>query len=127
MIAIKTALGLINWKIIILKNFAGFFISFSPDLLLKAILKAIYIKKPDPSIFKISWNTGNLLKIIAKPELTAIKTIGNPNVTPYINGRVFFIPKLKPEYEANKLFGPGEKAPTNKKIASAGISGYIII
>ena len=33
-------------------------------------------------------------------------------------GRVFLIPKLKAEYEAMKLFGPGEKAATeinNKK------------
>ena len=39
----------------------------------------------------------------------------------------FFIPKLKPEYEANKLFGPGENAPTNKKMDNAGMSGYIMI
>jgi hypothetical protein len=30
-----------------------------------------------------------------------------PNQTPKINGIVFFIPKLKPEYEATALFGPG--------------------
>ena len=38
MIAIKTAFGLINWKKIMLKNLAGFFISYSSDLLLTAIL-----------------------------------------------------------------------------------------
>jgi len=30
-----------------------------------------------------------------------------PKVTPKICGKVFFIPKLKPEYDAITLFGPG--------------------
>ena len=30
-----------------------------------------------------------------------------PKVTPRIWGIVFFTPKLKPEYEATTLFGPG--------------------
>ena len=54
-----------------------------------------------------------------------INNIGKPKVTPHINGIVFFIPKLKPEYEAKKLFGPGVKAATNIKINSAIKSWYI--
>ena len=38
MTAIITALGLINWNIRMLKNLAGFFISFFSDLLVVAIL-----------------------------------------------------------------------------------------
>ena len=32
-----------------------------------------------------------------------------PSQTPKIEGSVFFIPKLKPEYDATALFGPGVK------------------
>ena len=50
---------------------------------------------------------------------------GKPKVTPYIIGRVFFIPKLNAEYEAIKLFGPGENAAAEqnkmKAIKSEGI------
>ena len=37
-----------------------------------------------------------------------------PHQTPNINGTVFFIPKLKPEYEATALFGPGVKPKDNE-------------
>ena len=50
------------------------------------------------------------MKIIIKPR--SINTINdvNPNITPKINGSVLFIPKLKPEYDAKILFGPGKAA-----------------
>ena len=50
---------------------------------------------------------GNNLKILIKPIVNANTTEVNPRVTPKICGTVFFIPKLKPEYEATMLFGPG--------------------
>ena len=56
----------------------------------------------------------------------AINSIGNPKVTPYISGSVFLIPKLNPEYEDNKLLGPGVNAATNIKIINAVKSGYIV-
>ena len=44
---------------------------------------------------------------------------GKPKVTPYIMGRVFFIPKLNAEYEAIKLLGPGENAATEQNNTKA--------
>ena len=55
-----------------------------------------------------------------------INSIGNPKVTPYISGSVFLIPKLNPEYEDNKLFGPGVNAATNIKIINAVKFGYMV-
>ena len=52
---------------------------------------------------------------------------GKPKVTPYIMGRVFFIPKLNAEYEAIKLFGPGEKAAAEQNNIKAIRSEIIII
>ena len=60
------------------------------------------------------WISGYFLKTIDKPKLIQIIKNGKPNVTPYIIGSVFFKPKLKAEYEAIKLFGPGEKAATEQ-------------
>ena len=49
-----------------------------------------------------------------------------PKVTPIINGRVFLIPKLKPEYEATALFGPGVKPMIQKfQLSKIIISGCI--
>ena len=42
-----------------------------------------------------------------KPKVNAITNDVNPRVTPKICGIVFLIPKLKPEYDATTLFGPG--------------------
>jgi hypothetical protein len=36
------------------------------------------------------------------------------------------IPKLNPEYEDNKLFGPGVNAATNIKIINAVKFGYMV-
>jgi len=53
-------------------------------------------------------------RIIGKSLKTLIKPIERnntrevkPKVTPRICGIVFVIPKLKPEYDATTLFGPG--------------------
>ena len=48
-----------------------------------------------------------------------------PNVTPSISGIVFVIPKLKPEYDATTLLGPGVYAVTNQNNAIDNISGCI--
>ena len=48
-----------------------------------------------------------------------------PKVTPRICGIVFEIPKLKPEYEATTLFGPGVYAVTNQNKDIDNISGCI--
>jgi hypothetical protein len=48
-----------------------------------------------------------------------------PNQTPNINGIVFFIPKLKPEYEATVLFGPGVKPKDNETPSNKNNSGCI--
>ena len=50
---------------------------------------------------------GNNLKTLTKPTDSKRTRDVNPNVTPSMCGIVFFIPKLKPEYEATTLFGPG--------------------
>ena len=50
-----------------------------------------------------------------------------PNVTPRICGIVLVIPKLKPEYEATTLFGPGVYAVTNQNKAIDNISGCIFM
>ena len=52
---------------------------------------------------------GNILKTLTKPTVSKkIKKV-NPNATPRICGKVFFIPKLKPEKDATALLGPGVK------------------
>ena len=45
----------------------------------------------------------------------------------YIIGRVFFIPKLNAEYEAIKLFGPGENAATEQNNIKAIKSESIML
>ena len=67
------------------------------------------------------------MKTIDKPKLIQIISKGKPKVTPYIMGRVFFIPKLNAEYEAIKLFGPGEKAAAEQNNIKAIRSEIIII
>jgi hypothetical protein len=57
--------------------------------------------------------------------LITINSIGNPKVTPHIKGSDFFIPKLKPEYEDKRLFGPGVNAATNMKSIKVIKCGYI--
>ena len=53
------------------------------------------------------WIIGNNLNTFIKPIDKNITKEVKPKVTPRICGIVFFIPKLKPEYEATTLFGPG--------------------
>ena len=48
-----------------------------------------------------------------------------PKVTPSIWGIVLITPKLKPEYDATILFGPGVKAVTNQNRQIEIISGCI--
>ena len=68
---------------------------------------------------------GNNLKILTKPIVNANTTEVNPKVTPKICGIVFFIPKLKPEYDATMLFGPGVYAATIQNNAIDKNSGCI--
>ena len=42
-----------------------------------------------------------------KPTVRKITRDVNPNVTPRMWGMVLVIPKLKPEYDAKTLLGPG--------------------
>ena len=49
----------------------------------------------------------------------------NPKITPNICGKVFIIPKLKPEYDATMLFGPGEQLVTSINNESDKSSGCI--
>ena len=67
----------------------------------------------------IFWISGYFLKTIDKPKLIQIINKGKPKVTPYIIGNVFFIPKLKAEYDAIKLLGPGEKAAAEQNSTKA--------
>ena len=48
-----------------------------------------------------------------------------PRITPNICGSVFITPKLKPEYDATILFGPGEQLVTNMNKLRDNISGCI--
>ena len=50
---------------------------------------------------------GNILNTLIRPMLKKITSEVKPKVTPRIWGMVLVIPKLKPEYEATTLFGPG--------------------
>ena len=68
---------------------------------------------------------GNTLNTFTNPIVNKkIKKV-NPKATPKICGKVFFIPKLKPEYEAMTLFGPGVYAATIQNKAIDKISGCI--
>ena len=69
---------------------------------------------------------GNNLKILTKPIVNANTTEVNPRVTPKICGTVFFIPKLKPEYDATTLFGPGVYAATIQNKAIDKNSGCML-
>ena len=72
-----------------------------------------------PAMVIIFWISGYFLNTIDKPKLIQIINSGKPKVTPYIIGNVFFIPKLNAEYEAIKLFGPGEKAAAEQNNTKA--------
>ena len=50
---------------------------------------------------------GNNLKKLINPTVKKTTSEVKPNVTPKIWGMVFVIPKLKPEYDATTLLGPG--------------------
>ena len=71
--------------------------------------------------------TGSNLKILTKPIVNANTTEVNPRVTPKICGTVFFIPKLKPEYDATTLFGPGVYAATIQNKAIDKNSGCMLM
>ena len=62
-----------------------------------------------------------LINPIVKKRTSEVK----PNVTPSMCGIVLLIPKLKPEYEATTLLGPGVYAATNQNKAIENISGCI--
>ena len=47
------------------------------------------------------------------PKFTTATKVVNPKITPHMCGIVFAIPKLKAEYEATILFGPGEQLVTS--------------
>ena len=64
-----------------------------------------------------------LINPIVKKRTSEVK----PNVTPSMCGIVLLIPKLKPEYEATTLLGPGVYAATNQKKAIENISGCIFM
>ena len=60
-------------------------------------------------------------------KLIKIINVVYPKPTPKINGKVFLMPKLKPEYAATALFGPGVN-PNDKEIPiSSNNSGCIKI
>ncbi len=48
-----------------------------------------------------------------------------PKPTPKINGIVFLMPKLKPEYAATALFGPGVNPNDREMPINNNISGCI--
>ena len=48
-----------------------------------------------------------------------------PRITPNICGSVFITPKLKPEYDATILFGPGEQLVPSINSDKDKISGCI--
>ncbi len=50
---------------------------------------------------------GKILKTFISPIVKKITNDVKPKVTPNICGTVLAIPKLKPEYDATTLFGPG--------------------
>ena len=50
---------------------------------------------------------GKSLKKLINPIDRKITSEVKPRVTPRICGIVYIIPKLKPEYEATTLLGPG--------------------
>jgi len=68
---------------------------------------------------------GYLIKVDISTKLVKITKVVYPNQTPNINGIVFFIPKLKPEYEATALFGPGVKPKDNEIPINKNSSGCI--
>ena len=49
------------------------------------------------------------MNIFISPKLSTQTIVVKPKITPSICGKVFMIPKLKPEYDATILFGPGEQ------------------
>ena len=44
-----------------------------------------------------------------KPKLSTHTIVVKPKITPSMCGKVLTTPKLKPEYDATILFGPGEQ------------------
>ena len=69
---------------------------------------------------------GNNLNIFINPIDRNKTNDVKPRVTPRICGMVFVIPKLKPEYDATTLFGPGVYAVTNQNKEIDKISGCIL-
>jgi len=70
--------------------------------------------------------TGYFKKVDIKAKIVKITKAVYPNQVPNINGTVFFIPKLKPEYEATALFGPGVKPKEHEIPINKNISGCIL-
>ena len=66
------------------------------------------------------------MKTLINPTVKKNTKEVKPNVVPKICGMVFLIPKLKPEYDATILFGPGVYAATNQNNAIDNISGCIV-
>ena len=61
-----------------------------------------------------------------KPKFKIDTIKVKPSITPSICGKVFIIPKLKPEYEATILLGPGEHPVPSINKKSDSNSGCII-
>ena len=53
------------------------------------------------------------MKTFIKPKLSKHTNVVKPKITPNMCGKVLTTPKLKPEYDATILFGPGEQLVTN--------------
>ena len=60
-----------------------------------------------------------------KPKFNTQTTEVNPKITPNMCGKVFITPKLKPEYDATILLGPGEQLVPNINKESDKSSGCI--
>ena len=69
--------------------------------------------------------TGYFIKVEINTKLIRITSEVYPNQTPKIDGIVFFIPKLKPEYDATALFGPGVKPKEHEIPINKNNSGCI--
>ena len=69
--------------------------------------------------------TGYFIKVEINTKLIRITNEVYPNQTPKIDGIVFFIPKLKPEYDATALFGPGVKPKEHEIPINKNNSGCI--
>ena len=82
-------------------------------------------KKIEPKILIISVKYGYFSKTDIKTYINKITKVVYPKPTPRITGIVFLIPKLKAEYDATALFGPGAN-PKEKEIPiNNNNSGFI--